>query len=255
MSFNNNAFIDDRLSYYWVGFMMADGCLPRAGNLIQCGLGKEDQNHVQKLFDYIGIGNIIYYEKSAYWRGSCKVLRDRLISYGVIPGKSKTNNITLSDNLKNSSDFWRGMVDGDGHIIINPRKRMGLAGRQIIVEEFCDYVERNLDIKRPKLLNLEGGCKQVSYCGKEAKDYRGIIKLLYTKHEEYEALERKDKLAQFIISQDDSFFLGSNNKSGVTGVFYIKHDGGWAATHKGKRKWFRTKQEAIDCRKQWEERV
>ncbi len=62
-----------------------------------------------------------------------------LAIYGVLPNKTKTAKVL---GLDKNRHFWRGMVDGDGHVRLSSRNQavIGLTGTKEICLQFARFV-------------------------------------------------------------------------------------------------------------------
>jgi len=99
---------------YWLGFLMADGCVSGTG--LRLCLGKKDKKHLLKFKKFMRIGRPIYevptYVSIAVFE---RKIVDDIKRYGIIPkkaGKERIKNIPV----RYYKDFIRGLIDGDGHI-------------------------------------------------------------------------------------------------------------------------------------------
>ena len=105
---------------------MADGCVldgrtPNSQRAIYLGLSLIDSEHLRSFQSFIGSRKKLSYshcEPSAP-AVSLSITSDRianaLISFGVAPRKSKTAKV---HKLENNRHFWRGVIDGDGSLIL-----------------------------------------------------------------------------------------------------------------------------------------
>lgn len=189
---------------YWVGFLMADGNVyqPKRGNpQITCEIQRRDKQLIYKLQDYVGAGNITtrMYNKSPMirWKITSKKIAKTLAKWGVVPRKGKTNNTKPLNEAADSVDFWRGMIDGDGHISLTHRIVV-LVGRRNLILSFCEFVKNNfnLDISNKIYTDINGGSRITLY----PKTAKKVLKLLYEKAPENIRLERKYNSALKLIS-------------------------------------------------------
>jgi hypothetical protein len=130
---------------YWVGFLMADGCVDTRGYL-SIMLGEVDRVHIEKLREFMKSGHKIMtvkpYGKNKkplvqYNVYSRKIVSD-LSVIGIIP--NKTHVAKACDELCNDRDFWRGVVDGDGSLgIYTNAPRLQLKGAKPLLEQFSRF--------------------------------------------------------------------------------------------------------------------
>lgn len=117
--------IDTEEKSYWLGFLYADGYVCSYNNQIELSLSSIDKNHVYKFANFLSEKNLDKikislssnkFERCRYIVGS-KHLKDRLISLGCIPNKSKIlkfPDINIFQQPELIYSFIRGYVDGDG---------------------------------------------------------------------------------------------------------------------------------------------
>lgn len=116
----------DPIVAYWVGFIMADGCISASGkssSTLNITIKVEDREHLESFCDEIALDTRAIYEFIS-GVGNTKVVcisinRPNLMSdlspWGVIPRKSYNfQEPEVSDKLL--SHYLRGWADGDGHI-------------------------------------------------------------------------------------------------------------------------------------------
>ena len=105
-------------SYYWLGFILADGSFDRKQQRLKVGLGEEDQNHLKVFVEYLGKEFTSKYSASFMDSKIVPVIAEKL-------GLDKTTPKTycqpdVSAYLKlNDHEFlalFVGFVDGDGSI-------------------------------------------------------------------------------------------------------------------------------------------
>jgi hypothetical protein len=163
-TFNENYFekINTEDKAYWLGFILADGCICR--NDLVIVLKESDENHIEKFIKNIE-GNNEYQiiDNNHFGNHKCvrlsirskKIFSD-LQTLGITPNKSLTASIpkNITNNLLRH--FWRGVIDGDGFICeYNQQKGkykysylgIGLTGSKNVVDEFIDFIKNKLDIK------------------------------------------------------------------------------------------------------------
>lgn len=196
-------------SSYWIGFLLADGCLGLQGGgavkIIQVALKHSDKGHLEKLRVFLGTDHPIYEHwgicnnkpyQSARLTINSKRIFDDLVYYGLKPRKSLDRNIKIK-GLENDRHFWRGMVDGDGSIGIYKYGKykypsFGLcAGSQKLLRQFLDF----LPFTMIKNVHPHKNIFRVEYAGSNAKK---VISYLYSDCSIY--LDRKMNIAQEVMA-------------------------------------------------------
>jgi len=145
---------------YFVGFMLADGWIfPMEDQQTQVGILQKGQSgkKILKTFVEHFDWDTQPYKKVVdgvnYWR--IQIYSDKWANfwadYNVIP--SKTADAKAPQKYKNSSDFWRGVVDGDGTIGYRkscPRVRLKM-GSEVVVKQFhsyCSFLPTNASVRK-----------------------------------------------------------------------------------------------------------
>lgn len=158
-SLNQNAFDEvTEESAYWVGFLMADGCVSDGEDgryTLSLGLAERDAVHVEKFRRFLGSGQVVRREKRPDRTRSIKgslvqggryariLIRSRrlvhaLARYGVVPRKTFTARVI---GLENDRHFWRGAIDGDGWVFGRSEQAgIALVGSLDLVEQFRSFV-------------------------------------------------------------------------------------------------------------------
>lgn len=103
---------------YWIGFLITDGniCLGNGNPRLTLKLGVKDLNHLNKFKEFLKCSNPIAKSEIArvYMRLSIpRKIAEKLASFGVTARKTHSAKVI---GLENSRHFWRGVVDGDGHL-------------------------------------------------------------------------------------------------------------------------------------------
>jgi hypothetical protein len=186
---------------YWIGFLFADGCVAyRVGHIpqISVGLAERDRDHLVALREFLGSNGKIS-EPQATHR-ACQFsfrsaqLAARLIELGRYDGP-------INRELAASSDFWRGVVDGDGSIgsygrpgSLRAQPQIRLVGQRRLLEAFREF----LAIHGIKGLSVRPH-KSIFNIGTTGRPARRIIELLY--RDASVALARKaDRAAQVLAA-------------------------------------------------------
>lgn len=165
-------------SAYWIGFLMADGCVTNV-NQIQLGLATRDRDHVVRFRSFLGSSHKISNRNNGLGAGltvSSSHLVSVLAQYGVVPRKSLTAQVI---GLQDNRHFWRGVVDGDGSLMLPTPKRsshlLRLCGSFFLMSQFAEFVKVHLDIdtsvrKHKTIFEVGPG---------QAKSFK-IVSLLYS---------------------------------------------------------------------------
>lgn len=145
---NENAFSKPTPdSLYWAGFLAADGCVTKDGTyskLVSLTLKDSDADHVKAFAEFIGTDRPLINRRTQVGVtvavNSVKIAND-LINFGITERKSLTYQPT--EICINSSDFWRGMVDGDGGVYIDKNGYISvmLCGSYGAVSGFLGWVK------------------------------------------------------------------------------------------------------------------
>lgn len=122
-SVNHNFFvnIDNEYKAYWLGFIMADGCIHKQRNsyILGISLNKKDTNHLEKFKTNISSNKKLFYNTKnctiSLYIYSQKIYND-LYNLGCIERKSLT--LEFPQNIRKDliKHFIRGYFDGDGSL-------------------------------------------------------------------------------------------------------------------------------------------
>lgn len=180
---------------YWLGFLLADGCITEKG-ILGIGLQTKDVNHLEKFSNFLEVKSHIYYHKNkkcVQFQIGAKSCFKELKSYGIVPRKSLIAKPILG--LEEDVDFWRGVIDGDGSIFI--RDILGyitpvikIFGTNDIVKGFVDFIYKLTPNKKLPKIYPQVNIFQFSIKGHRA---RYIISKLY--YPGCVALDRKMEIA------------------------------------------------------------
>jgi len=138
-------------SAYWIGFLMADGCVQYNGR-IALSLQLRDKEQIIKFRNFLKSNHKVrestaldlekkIYPNCAITVTSKKIV-DRLIHFGVTPRKSHTAKV--HEELAFNRHFWRGVIDGDGTVGMGSKTlyaRLSLVGSKYLLEQFQTYVK------------------------------------------------------------------------------------------------------------------
>ena len=161
---------------YWVGFLMADGCVrhPRRDKVICLVLKWSDRGHIERLRAFLGSTHPIIPRNAgprgygsgkgnpnagagAYFSVNSHRLADALAKYGVLPRKSLTAKVS---GLEENRHFWRGVIDGDGGVYESARASgrirpsVYLCGSLELLWQFADFVQKSVGGSLPGVTGL-----------------------------------------------------------------------------------------------------
>lgn len=124
--------IDTEEKAYWLGFFLADASVSDNENRITIGLSIRDYDHLHRLKKSLNMTYPIREFISSNGYESCEIsfnsknIKEKLISYNVIPNKKKYGKHPLlllnNDLIKH---YIRGFFDGDGSVSETIRKENG----------------------------------------------------------------------------------------------------------------------------------
>lgn len=124
--------IDTEEKAYWLGFFLADASVSNNSNTISIGLSIRDYDHLHRLKKSLKITRPIREFISSNGYKSCIIsfysqnIKEKLISYNVIPNKKKYGKhpfLLLNNDL--IKHYVRGFFDGDGCVSESIRKETG----------------------------------------------------------------------------------------------------------------------------------
>jgi hypothetical protein len=139
---------------YWVGFIMADGCIVREQRHGKIGnprlvirLQGRDHHHLESLRSFLKSSHpVTWHTRNGFSYASLAVtsatIAADLATYGVTPAKSAS--ATACPAASRSPDFWRGVIDGDGSICLlrTGTKILSLTGSRALLNQFRRFAQR-----------------------------------------------------------------------------------------------------------------
>jgi DNA invertase Pin-like site-specific DNA recombinase len=193
---------------YWLGFIGADGCVsaPESGKArLQVKLARKDRDHLVLLHkalqarrpirddEQFSAGAMRPYSTLAVYSPE---VATSLIALGITPRKTDT-----LEPWNGPSDlmphYWRGLVDGDGHITINQRGVFtGLLGSKPVADAYAAWVNEVAGTNvhaTPKKPSTTAWCVQIG-------GTRKVLHLLAALYDDAPvALARKKALADLAV--------------------------------------------------------
>lgn len=166
---------------YWIGMLYTDGHINQNREAsVELNLHDNDESHLEKFKQFLGSNRKVNNGHDCKrLRINSKRIRNRLVELGFSANKSTT--IAPHELLKNSRDFWRGCVDGDGglykHSYAGTTVHLTLCGTLETVFDFIIFCSKEAGVKEKYPTKSKGkNLYQVSYYGQDA---RKIATLLY----------------------------------------------------------------------------
>jgi hypothetical protein len=171
-SCNENFFAEDtEASFYWAGFIAADGCLLDKHNILNLALSLDDNLNLEKfklslcaenpIHDYLVKSTRLNYCDS--WKSEIKIcsasIWNSLHRFNITP--RKTHTLEFPEWLlqhKMVNHFMRGYFDGDGSVYSSVQKGkltaqlyFNLLGTKEFLNSFLRILECNLGIENKKV--------------------------------------------------------------------------------------------------------
>ena len=208
-SHNEKAFSElTSQSAYWIGFIMADGCLidkynNRRSYVLSVDLKSSDKDHLVKLVNFLSYTGVIRDNRrgTSELKVASDTLANDLMKWGLSVRKSLCER--PHEALLNSVDFWRGEIDGDGTIYLTIGNHpgeyfpaIGLCGGEYIVKEFSNFAKANIETNtNPTRSNNNGLWRFTLKCGQAVE----MMRILYGNCDPNIALTRKFDRAQKLL--------------------------------------------------------
>lgn len=206
-------------SSYWIGMLMADGYIvdrARMSKTVGLGLQLSDIGHIKKFKRFLKTDyeiNIRSDKNFAEFIVVSDQLADALGKYGVVPRKCKITKAV--PELENNRHFWRGLVDGDGHIGTSWVRKttempeISLCGSMDLITQFHKYIKRLVPTYEGSVRSHHGSFTVMI----NGQGSITVIRELYGDCETY--LDRKYKTAQYIIENAETLMPGKARGSRV----------------------------------------
>jgi len=202
---------DNEKSFYWAGFLAADGGIEPQKPRITLSLSSKDIDHLYKykkdlqftgpVKSFVRKESRPQFKYTQYYgsnvRITCKKLIDDLANFNVIPQKSKIytfpSHLLSNPNIKH---FIRGLIDGDGSVECHGNTgKFFLCGTQSTVETTYNFLKQQLNLESGYVGNREDGLW--IFCFRKLVDIQKIAQYLYDDHTI--SLNRKKEMAEAIL--------------------------------------------------------
>lgn len=190
--------IDTPEKAYWLGFILADGCIQKTDTLA-INLGGVDREHLEKFELFIEAQQPMIKTRRHSVTGndlvciqlSSKHLIESLQRHGIQRVKSGEERWIDTPFPR---DFVRGVIDGDG-IVRKDLTEIGLVGSKELLASVQGYFEKTLNVL-PKSIMEHGTIYRISYRAKS--DIRAIVGHLYQLEDV--SLQRKYELIKPLLN-------------------------------------------------------
>ncbi len=138
--------IDSEEKAYWLGFLTADGCIT-TGDRISVHLASIDCGHLYKLKEAIKATQSISECKRSCSLVICSPeMAADLALHGIVPNKTfSTQPAQVAPELERH--YWRGVIDGDGHISRDGRILVCAGDYQVVLGFQTFILARWLTVK------------------------------------------------------------------------------------------------------------
>jgi len=168
-------------SAYWLGFLMADGCVtPRQVILV---LQERDESHAREFLDYVGCADRPS-RPANRGRGvrvvvSSVPLARQLMAFGLMAGRKPL--AAVGPELARSPDFWRGVLDGDGTVKMATNggmPQLSLVGYPKLISQFSSFLSQVFAdgyTPRPYRHSQSAAVRLVSTSGRRAQAALGAV--------------------------------------------------------------------------------
>lgn len=206
LNFSNKKSLDNQFfsrqekkTYYWAGFIAADGHIEEGRSRLGIGLAAQDIDHLYKFKKAINSEHDVcsFMNNKAYRiRFNSKIIvQDLSNNFNITGNKTYTFKFPLIEEDYLLWEFIRGYVDGDGHLEKTASGKIKLhlcsAVKETLVtinDVFSILVDRHIE-QQPKLqVNKKGSCYSIVWT---VQDSETILHTLYKNSSNSTRLNRK----------------------------------------------------------------
>lgn len=203
--------IPSEKSFYWAGFIAADGNVEKGSNRIKIELKSTDKPHLEKfkndiessadLIDVISEEHRPQFKYSEYYsskiRFNSKIMVQDLNKFNIHPNKSK--DYFIPDDIMNHkyiNHFIRGLIDGDGHLSHSMNSGViHFCGTTRCVNQVFNHLKNKLNLESGTCYEREDGLGIFRFS--RLKDIKKIIEYLdYS----FVSLDRKREITKALLN-------------------------------------------------------
>jgi hypothetical protein len=193
---------------YWAGFFMADATLTLKNWVVDIRLDPKDKDHIDNFVKFVGSPWKTKYYKQRDKDGeivqvvySARVYSEKIFKdlgrWGIFPNKGQTDKTEPLGEATLNRDFWRGMIDGDGHINTKGTSpTVYLVGRKSICESFQKFLFSQFNITQKVSAYENDAGSRIWVSGTNA---RNLLNLLYSDTTPENRLYRKYETAKSLV--------------------------------------------------------
>lgn len=142
---------------YWIGYLITDGNVHRSmtrSRRITLVQSRHHRTQVEKFRAFVGAQNVIKdtskvtFGKLRHFSSVCitsEPIAEALARYGI--GPNKTGTVEAVPAVADNSDFWRGVIEGDGSVY---EDRIAMNSSSLaLVDQFDAFVRRRVAGAKP----------------------------------------------------------------------------------------------------------
>lgn len=196
-----------KASYYWAGFLAADGWIESDRNRVGLALQKSDYSHLEKFKKAVSSSHdICAFMQDTSYRirfNSENMVKDLFTIFNITPTKTHTYTMPLFEEDYLMLEFLRGYIEGDGHLEKKASGRVALslcsANESFLLEfkEICEILlDTTISQKVILKLNPKGQVYNIVF---NLNDSEKLINLIYKNSTAATRLNRKFEVASLVI--------------------------------------------------------
>lgn len=196
-----------KASYYWAGFLAADGWIEGDRNRVGLALQKSDYSHLEKFKKAVSSSHdICAFMQDTSYRirfNSENMVKDLFTIFNITPTKTHTYTMPLFEEDYLMLEFLRGYIEGDGHLEKKASGRVALSlcsaneGFLLEFKEICEILlDTTISQKVILKLNPKGQVYNIVF---NLNDSEKLINLIYKNSTAATRLNRKFEVASLVI--------------------------------------------------------
>lgn len=227
---NENYFekIDTEEKAYWLGFLMADGCIIESNNCIQIRLAAIDISHLEKFKKSLNSTHKIFNEQihtkfpnkrsviceSSYIRIYSKKMMQDVITHGIVANKTGKEIFKTFNNDILDTAYIRGLIDGDGTFTLynfknknNPNLQtnivLRLYGNKELVTDCNEYIYNKFKFTTPVNISTNRNMYVMQFSSAKAIHvldylYKDATIYLERKYQKYQEILKNEQIKRLL---------------------------------------------------------